>query len=370
MKRIFKINLLILSTLFLFTACEKKEEINQEEKIIKSVFVIKPKLKDENQNRVFSATASSSYQSKLSFKVQGNLNYFKVQIGDEVKKDELIAKLDNKPYELKVSQINFALSEANATLLNAKSTYERTKKLYVNQNASISDIENARAAYDASNAKVKNISKELEYAKLQLSYTKLYAPISGYISEKFVNENENVNTGTPIVLISDKLVDEVRVQVPEIFINRIKKDSSVKVVFNSVNKESFEAKISEISKFASQNEKTYLVIAKLKNSSKLIKSGMSADVYFDIHSKDVLTEYLVPSNSVLNDKQGYFVYVVVKQNNKYFIKRKDIKVADLIKDGFEVIDGLNKNDLVLKAGMSEVFENMEVTISNIKELGN
>ena len=62
--------------------------------------------------------------------------------------------------------------------------------------------------------------------------------------------------------------------------------------------------------------------------------------------------------------------MVQKENEKYFIKRKDVKVANLIKEGFEVIEGLNNNDLVLKAGMSEVFENMQVQIGNLKELGN
>ena len=369
MNKIFKINILILSTFLFFTACEKKEEIKPIKEVIKSVFVIKAKLKDENQNRVFSAIASSNTQTKLSFKVQGNLNYFKLQIGDEIKKGELIAKLDSKPYELKVSQIKYALSEAKASLQNAKSTYERTKKLYVNQNASVSDIDNARAAFEAGNAKVNNITKELEYASLQLSYTKLYAPTSGYIGEKFVNENENIAVGTPIVLISDKVVDEVKIQVPEIFINKIENNSSVKVVFNSIDSKLFEAKISEISKFTAQNEKTYLVIAKLINSSKLIKSGMSADVYFDIENDTKTKEYIIPANSVLNDKNGYFVFVVESKDGKNYIKKRDIKVADLTNDGFEVIEGLNSNDLVLKAGMSEVFVNMEVTVSNEKELG-
>ncbi|QKE29399.1 RND family efflux system, membrane fusion protein [Arcobacter acticola] len=368
MRKFLKLNILVVLVLF-FAACQKKEE-NKVEDVVKSVFAINPILKDENQNRVFNATASSSNQTKLSFKVQGNLNYFKSQIGDEVKKGDLIARLDSKPYELRVSQIEYALSEANASLQNAKSTYERTKKLYINQNSSVSDIDNARAVFWASSAKVKNITQELEYAKLQLSYTNLYAPINGYISAKYVNENENIALGTPIILISDKLVDEVRIQVPEVFINKIKKDSSVKVLFNSIDSKPFEAKISEISKYASQTEKTYLVIAKLQDSSSLIKAGMSADVYFDVEDKTKTIEYLVPSNSVLNDKNGYFVYVLKNQDGKYFVKRKDIKVANLIKEGFEITEGLDKNDLVLKAGMSEVFENMEVVIANIKELGN
>ena len=371
MKKIFKMSLFLLLTCLIFTSCAKKDETkNKKEDIVKSVFVIKPISKNDNQNRIFNALAKSGTHLNLSFKVQGNLNFFKFQIGDEIKKGQLLAKLDSQPYELRVSQINYALSEAKAGLQNSKSIYERTKKLYINQNASVSDIDNSRASYNASNAKVKNVKKELEYAKLQLSYTKLYAPNSGYISAKYVEENENVAIGTPIVLISDKLVDEVQIQVPEIFINKIQKNNKVKVVFNSISLKPFDAKISEISKYALKNEKTYLVVVKLQNTSKLIRSGMSADVYFNFEDKTNTQEYLIPSNSVLNDKKGYFVYLVKKENDKYFIKRKDVSISNLNKKGFEITSGLSINDLVLKAGMSEVFENMEVSIGNIKELEN
>ena len=82
MKMFLKINILIVLVLF-FVGCENKDEKNElkvQKDIVKSVFVVKPILKNENQKRVFNAKASSNYKTKLSFKVQGNLNYFKMQI--------------------------------------------------------------------------------------------------------------------------------------------------------------------------------------------------------------------------------------------------------------------------------------------------
>ncbi len=361
--------LILLTMALLFISCGKKEESAEKHDLIKSVYVTFPKINKGDEKRVFNGIALSDHQIKLSFKVKGNLAYFKVKNGDEVKKGELIAKLDAQPYELKVSQVSYGLSEAKAALQNAKSTYERVKKLYINQNASVSDIDNAKANYNVYKAKVNNILKELEYAKLQLSYTKLYTPINGYISSKFVSQDENIASGMPIVLISDKLVDEVRVHLPESYINKIKKGQKVKVTFSSIINEVFEANISEISKFASQNSKTYLVTVKLKNSSEKIKSGMSADVYFSIFNQEKQQIFRVPSNSVLKDSKGYFVYLVQKKDNRYFIKRQNITVGKLQDDGFEIFSGLKKDDLILKAGMSQVFENMEVIIGNKKELG-
>lgn len=364
---------LILSLTVLFSGCIKEKEKNKNVQItksIKTVFAVYPKLKDENQNRIFNATASSSHRIKLSFKVQGNINYFKYQLGDEVKKGQLLAKLDAKPYEIKVSQVNYALREAKASAQNAKSNYERTKKLYINQNASASEIDNTKASYNAASAKVQNIKKELEYAKLQLSYTKLYAPQDGYISLKYVEENENIGIGTPVILLSDKIVDEVKVQVPESFINSINKNDSVKVVFESLDRDKFySAKVSEISMYSSKNTKTYQVVVKFSKSSKLIRAGMSANVYFKTNGSLEDNILFVPTNSVLNDNTGNFVYILKKDGENYLVKKQNIAIGKLRKKGYEVISGLTVNTLVLKAGMSEVYENMKVQIGNLKDLG-
>jgi RND family efflux transporter MFP subunit len=359
---------LVLASAVFFSACSIEEK-KVEQKTIKSVFAIYPKSKDGETTRVFNALASANNQVKLSFKVKGNIRKLELDIGDEVKKNQLIASLDSAPYELQVSQAKFGLSEATVAMKNAKSNYERVKKLYINQNASTSDIDNAKAQYNSTKAKVNNIQKQLDYIKLQLSYTKLYSPIDGYISSKFVQENENVNAGTPIVLISDKLVDEVQVQVPDVLINKLKVGDSVKVKFTSISNDKFDAKIKEISKFTSPNQKTYQVVLKLENPTKKIKSGMSCEVYFNLLKDLKSVVYLIPAGSVLNDKNGYFVYVLEKQDDIYQIKRKNVKVGNLTNDGYEIISGIKDKDLVLKAGMSEVFENMEVSLGNKKELG-
>lgn len=366
--------ILVLCLAVLFIGCTKEENAKNKKtevkESIKTVFAVFPKLKDENKNRIFNAIASSNHQIKLSFKVQGNITNFKYQLGDEVKKGDLIAKLDAQPYELKVSQVNYALSEAKASAQNAKSNYERTKKLYINQNASASDIDNTKASYIAVSAKVQNIKKELEYAKLQLSYTKLYAPQDGYISLKYVQENENIAIGTPVVLLSDKIVDEVKVQVPESFINKIRKNDKVKVIFESLDRDkAYSAKITEISKFSSQNTKTYQVVAKLNESSKLIRSGMSANIFFKTIENLDNNILFVPSNSVLNDNSGNFVYVLKKEGQNYLVKKQHVAIGKLRKKGYEVLSGLTQNDLVLKAGMSEVYIDMKVKIANFEDLG-
>ncbi len=357
--------LIAISVTILLTGCskdEKKDQVKVVKKVIRPVIVVQPTKTKTSSNRSFTAIAKSHKQIKLSFKVKGNIKKFDLDIGDFIKEGDVVAVLDSKPYKIQEQQSSFSLIEAKANLKNAKSSYERVKKLYINQNVSQSELDNAKAVYNATKAKVSSAKEHLEYAKLQLSYTTLYAPKSGYIASVYVQKDENVNSGTPLVLLSNENVLNVTAQIPENFINKININDEVDLTFDSIKNEIFKAKVSEVAKIASEQLKTFQVIVKLNKVDSRIKSGMASTIKFYSHSKksDILE---VPSLSVLNDKNGYFVYVAVPtENNLAKIKRKNIKVGKLKNSGFEVFEGLSESDLVLKAGMSQVFENMIVKL--------
>jgi len=353
-----------LATGLLFTGCfeDEKEKSQKETTVLRPVVVTKPFQKSASSSRSFNAISKADKQIKLSFKVNGSIEKFDLDIGDFVKKGDVIAKLDSKPYKIQEQQSSYALIEAKANLKNAKSSYERIKKLYINQNVSQSELDGAKANFSAIKAKVSNAQEQLSYSKLQSSYTELRAPRSGFVASVYVQKDENVNSGTPLILLSDKDVLTVTTQVPENVINSISKDDVVQLTFDSIKGETFEAKVSDIAKIASEELKTFQVIVKLLQKDSRIKSGMASTIVF--YSKTKNSNILeVPSESVLNDSKGYFVYVAVPLKDKLAkIQRKDIKVGKLTNSGYEVLEGLNRDDLVLRAGMSQVFENLTVKL--------
>jgi len=353
-------------TSLVFTGCfnddKKDEKKNIESNVIRPVVVIKPIQKNTARSRSFNGISKADKQIKLSFKVQGSIEEFDLNIGDFVKKGEVIARLDAKPYKIQEQQSSYALIEARANLKNAKSSYERIKKLYINQNASQSELDSAKANFSAIKAKVSNAKEQLSYSKLQSSYTVLRAPKNGFVASVYVQKDENVNVGTPLILLSDKDVLDVTTQVPENFINSISQGNEVEVSFDSLKGETFKARVSEVAKIASEELKTFQVVVKLKEKDSRIKSGMASTIIFYSNAKrsDILE---VPSASVLNDNKGHFVYVAVPlKDNLATIKRKDIQVGKLTSTGYEVLEGLNIDDLVLRAGMSQVFENLIVKL--------
>ncbi len=352
----------ILFLLISFTSCEDKNKEEVVEVIIRPVITINPRLKNSEINKTFNAISKAHEQINLSFKVKGNINKIDLELGDFVKKGDLLASLDSKPYYIKNKQASFSLQEAKAKLKNAKSSYNRVKKLYINQNSSQSDLDSAQALYYSIKASVSKAQQSLDFTKLQLSYTYLYAPKSGFIAAKYVQKDENVNVGTTLLLLSDENVLDVSAQIPENFINSIKENDEVLLSFDSLKNQTFKARVTEVSKIASIKVKTFEVIVKLLKINKNVKAGMAARITFFLNEKgsNILE---VPSASVLNDKNGYFVYLAIKyKDNLAKIKRVNIEVGKLSSSGFEVLKGLKKDDLVLKAGMSQVFEDMIVEL--------
>jgi len=349
----------------LFTGCfknDEKETSKKEQQIIRPVIVIKAIKKTAISSRSFNGIAKSNQEIKLSFKVKGSIEIFDLELGDAVQKNDLIAKLDDTPYKIQVQQALYTLKEAKANLINATSSYQRVKKLYIDQNVSQSELDNAKAFYNSMKAKVSRAKEQLEFAKLQLSYTSLKAPQDGFVASVFMEKGENTNAGTPLILLSDKDIVEVTTQIPENFINYINKDDKVTLVFDSIENESFKAKVSEVAKISNNGSKTFEVVVTLNKKDKRIKSGMASTIsfYLDNKQNNIL---LIPNSSVLNDNSGYFVYVAVpSKENLAVIKRKNIKVGQLTNNGYEIYEGLSLDDLVLKAGMSQVFENMIVKL--------
>ena len=116
------------------------------------------------RDRSFTGTSRSSQESRLSFKVTGTVVNLPVQIGQRLSGGDLIAELDAASYVLQSQQAQAALVEAQANDRRANANYERTKGLYANDNASLNDLESARAQAESAEAVVASAAKALERA--------------------------------------------------------------------------------------------------------------------------------------------------------------------------------------------------------------
>ena len=349
----------LLPVFIVLSACN--QEPVQETDIIRPVKYITVRPADSEKRRTFSGAAKAAVESRLSFKIDGTVEALKVKVGDRVRKGDLIAELDSNLYELKVQEANAALQEAEAQLRNAEKTYERTAQLYVNKHASKSDLDLAQATAESARAAVMSIRKRLAQAKLQLSYTRLHAPLDGAIAAVPIDINENVSAGMPVALLNAGSEYEVLAAVPEVLISAFNTGERAVVTFSALKDREFEAAVTEVGISAIGAGSTYPVTVKIIGENDRIRPGMAAEVSFFLSSS--ASEYfIVPSLSVVSEGGQTYVYTLHKNGETHTVKRTKVTTGELTTEGIEITSGLNAGDKVVSAGVSRMKDGLKVTL--------
>ncbi len=354
-----------LFLLMVFVAC-KEEPI--EEQVIRPVRYMEVIEGGGGQARIYTGVAKAGIESKLSFKVNGNIRKINVKVGSKVKRGHIIALLDASDYQVKVKEAEAGLKQAESLELNAKNNYERSKSLYETNSISKSELDAARANYESARANVDGVRSSLQLAKLQLSYTRLLAPFDGIIAEVPVDLNENVKAGDHIATITSEGETEVEISVPGVMISQITVGTKVEVSFAAVKDEVFSGKVTEVGISTVGIGTTYPVKVKLDNIENRIRPGMAAEVKFQIEKSTLSRLIIVPPNCVGEDSDGNYVFTLIPDSGNVVKAHKQrVLVGNLTSNGLEIIEGLVGGELIVTAGVSHVQNGQKVKLISNQE---
>ena len=313
--------------------------------------------------RTFSGVSKAEAETNLSFRVGGIIQSINVEVGQRVKKGDLIAAIDTIDMVLQLEDARAGVENAGVQRETARSNLNRIRELYENNNIALSDYEGAKNQYASAKATYESKQKQLDLQKRQLSYGKLYAPVNGFIASVPVEKNENIKTGELVAsLTSGKYID-VEVGMPDAFIHLIKPGLSTKVRFTSDLEKLFSGIVSKVSHGSSASS-TYPVTVRLDTVTDKIRPGMPAEVTFDFETGDGGMNIYVPGNAVAEDTHGRFVFVVVEGPEKGFaiVHKKPVKVGVLTAAGFEVLEGLTEGELIVTSGSSKITDGLKVRL--------
>ncbi len=322
--------------------------------------------------RTFSGTFRAGMESRLSFRVPGRVLQLTVSVGQSVPPDHLIARLDSRIYELQFQEAQASLTRALASRRNAIAERDRVRELYENDNASLSQWDQARAVAESAAALVESLEKRLELAQLQLDYTRLTAPVAGAIATVEVEVNENVQAGQPIVKLSSNTEAEVGVDLPGSVITAIREGAGAVVECDALPGETFDAFVTEVG-VAASGATTFPVTVQLAAGNDRVRPGMAAEVTFRLASSETDVGHIyVPAVAVGEDRDGRFVFLADAGGEETaVVRRRPVTVGDLTTDGqrdlIEVIDGLSEGDIIITAGVRRLEDGRQVRILEAEE---
>lgn len=357
-KQTFKQMVWLFCIAAILTACKEKTEIIEVVRPIKAITISEqPTLKI----RKFAGQVAAVDSSSLSFEVGGQVASVEVDIGDRVKKGQVLAVLDPEPYQLDADAAKAELIKARENVTKTKAEYERQNRIFEQGAGAQRWVEVTEYDYKAALSAVDYQIARLDLARRNLRKTKLPSPYDGVIAWRSAEPNEEVKAGQKILEINASGKMEVQLAVPETTVDQIHIDDPVTVTFPSLPGESANGRISFIGG-AAVKANAFPVKVALMGPGEKIKPGITAEANLMIKDENRKLGFLVPIQALLPSPEPNQGYAFVYDPNTSTVKKTPVRSRGMADKKVIIEEGLKAGDIIAVAGVSFLADGMEVKL--------
>jgi RND family efflux transporter MFP subunit len=355
----------ILFTIFLITlliSCSEPKITS--EKPIRPIAWTKVTESNLQQLRTLSGIVASVESTSLSFEVTGKVQSVDVRLGDTVQKDQLLAQLNHRSFELSSRSAQAQLDNANSTLVEAQNGFTRYNQLIKQGLVSQSGFDNAKANYESSQSAVEVAQAQLDIAKKNLQDSTLIAPYNGIITKRLIEPSQQVSAGQAAFEIEGKHGLEVNVMVPETLIRRLKNNTIIPVRFPVLTQTTMSGRIAEIGTRA-ESANAFPVTVVIQEDNPLLRAGMTAEVDFSFEGEGK-TGYQGITISVpfsaLRAGVDQKSYVFVYDPEKEVVNRRQVQSENVLNNMAFISSGLKNGEIIAIAGVAFLRDGQQVTL--------
>jgi len=323
--------------------------INKNEKKSKAQLVTTQKVKDTVFKHFVEVQGDVETDENIIIfpEYSGVLTEVYVNEGDQVRKGQILAKIDDGGLSSQLSQ-----QETQAQL--AKTTYERRKNLWDQKIGSEIQFLEAKTNYEAA-------VKTAEQTRSQLSKAQITAPFSGQIDDIIAEEGQVVNQGqTQVMRLVDLSDMFVTASIPENYLKSIKKGSEVKIDLAAIGEE-YTGIIRQVGSFINPDNRKFSVEIEIPNPDGFIKPNMIATVLINNYTNE--SAVTIPETILQENAQGETIaYLYEKESDSTGTAKKIVLELGLsYENRIEVKSGLNDGDVLVLEGAKNLRDGQRIT---------
>jgi HlyD family secretion protein len=301
--------------------------------------------------------------------INGKIDVLPVDVGDRVKKEDLLFKLDDSELQQQKASNLTDIEKAKLSLDKADRDYKRAQQLLAEKLISQELFDDTKTAFDLAKNALERTQKDLAITEEHLTKTEVRAPFDCTVLTRPVSIGQAVsgsggfNSGTEVLTIADLNSMIINAQVNQADVPRLKAGESVEVTIEAVTGLKINGVVERISPQSTirNNIKGYPARIVLKNVDPRVRPGMTANVKIPVASADNVT--VVPLAAVFTEKNPdtqlveRFVYVQQGEN----FEKRNVKVG--ISDYFfaEIQEGLSPGETVSLEMPKEELEKSKPT---------
>jgi len=262
-----------------------------------------------------------------------------IKQGDHVNQGQLLLKLDDAVQRQQVAS-------AQTQLAYAKDLYQRRKNLWDQKIGMEVDLVNAKNQVDQAES-------QLKIAQEQLDFTNVSADIPGTVNILSVKVGESFAPGSQGLQIINTDNLKVVVQVPEIYQERVKVGTPVKIAFPGLGNKEIMGEVHISGKVINTGNRSFQVEIRIPNSSDIRANQVAVVKLQDYSASNVIT---IPVNTLQTDETGKYVLVGLQQNGKTVAHKKTITIGQTYSDKIQVTSGLQPGDQLITDGFQGLYE--------------
>lgn len=343
----------LLLPLFLLTACDKPPAAPEPIRPVKTVQVGSEV--GENYLRL-PGEVHARHETPLAFRVGGKVTACKVNLGDTVRRGQILAQLEPTDYQLATQSGAAGVAEARSASTLADADLARYRNLREKGFVSVAALEQKQAAADAARARLDAMQSAHSEQSRRLAYTALAADNDGVISSYDCNVGQVVNAGQPILNLAQSSEKEILLHLPEAELQHFPTASRFTVGLNALPGKSYQGVLRELAAAADPATRTYAARIAVKNADSSMQLGMSATV--ELQPKGT-PEIRLPLAAVSGRDSHPMVWKVDSTNS---VRATSIVVAGVEGNEVRIASGVSSGDVVVTAGASLLREGEKVKL--------
>lgn len=287
-------------------------------------------------------------ETTLSFRIGGKVMRRQVDVGDRVRRGDLLAELDPGDLQLQVESLQAQRVAADAQLARARADHARIASLAQDQLVSRSNLDQQTAALRAAEGQARAARAQFDLSRNQSGYGQLRAPRDGVIASRQIEAGQVVEAGKSAFTLAVDGGREVAFSLPETTIRDFGVGQPVVIELWSVQGQRISGRIREIAPAADAQTRTYAARATLDpGNAQRVDLGQSARVYIPAAQAGAVIR--LPLSAVhRGDKNTTVVWVVDPKTPK--VRRVPVRIGPYAATGVVVLSGLKPADWVVAAG--------------------
>ncbi len=346
---------ILLIALMPTLGCNHQEE--QPQQIVRPVKVFR--IADQaNSVMSFAGDVQARYETTLSFRVAGKLVTRQVDVGDRVRKGQVLARMDQNDYRLAVQDLQAQLASAVANRDFLQDDVARYRELLAQQVTSPPEFDRHQTAYTTARERAVALEAQLGHAVNQLAYTELLADRDGVVTALEVEKGQVVSAGQAVVKLAQLDEKDIHFDVPEHRLPELTRRQVVNITLWADHERRLKGHIREIASAADPATRTYRVKAALLERQDAAQLGMTATVWVSSNRPARIT---VPLSAVFTpqNKPGQ-PHVWLVDETSGTVRSVPVQVGEPL-DGEHIgVTGLASGQLLVSAGVQRLAEGQTV----------